>query len=153
MYKNLQNVVWPPWSPCKGNMKKSDFEVVFFSAPYVCFPPILAGTKSHLDHFHWPSKSGFFKFPLVGRNCGHLMNHSTKKTPMNPMFLAVHPALQRRHRLRLRRRPRPPLRGRPLRRWTRGRKDDFWAKILRPKNINSIFLTLHHYHSFRGGFT
>ena len=48
----------------KGNLKKPDFEVLFFLLLMLRFPPILAGTKSHLDHFHQPSKSGFFKFRL-----------------------------------------------------------------------------------------
>ena len=33
------------------------------------FPPILAGTKSHLDHFHQPSKTGFCKFSLHLNAC------------------------------------------------------------------------------------
>ena len=36
----------------KGNLKKPDFEVLFFLLLMLRFPPILAGTKSHLANFH-----------------------------------------------------------------------------------------------------
>ena len=49
----------------KGNLKKPDLEVLFIPRLMLRFPPILAGTKFHLEHFHRPSKSGFFKFPLL----------------------------------------------------------------------------------------
>ena len=44
-----------------------DLEALFIMHLMLRFPPILAGTKSHLDHFHRPSKSRFFKFPLLSR--------------------------------------------------------------------------------------
>ena len=50
---------------CKGKLKKQDLEVQFIPRLVLRFPPILAGTKSHLDHFYRTSKSNFFKIPLL----------------------------------------------------------------------------------------
>ena len=49
---------------CKRNLKKPDLKDLFITRLMLRFPPILAKTKSHLDHFHRPSKTGFFKFPV-----------------------------------------------------------------------------------------
>ena len=42
-----------PWN------RNPDLEVLFFPHLMLRFPPIWLGSKSHLDHFHRPSKSGF----------------------------------------------------------------------------------------------